>query len=100
MLAALRDFELTYAAYADFQRGMERYWCLRWLRQEARVERRRHRAAREPGQAGPPAAGAARAVAAGRSDRGPRVRLTIEEIDLLDAECRARYVELLPLDGV
>jgi exoribonuclease II len=30
----LRGFELTYDAYADFQRQMERYWCLRWLLQE------------------------------------------------------------------
>ena len=34
LFAALRDFELSYAAYADFQRDMERYWCLRWLEQE------------------------------------------------------------------
>jgi exoribonuclease-2 len=34
LLGILRDFELAYDAYAEFQRGMERYWCLRWLQQE------------------------------------------------------------------
>ncbi len=34
LLVILRDFELAYDAYAEIQRGMERYWCLRWLIQE------------------------------------------------------------------
>ena len=30
----MRAFELAYDAYAEFQRAMERYWCLIYLRQE------------------------------------------------------------------
>ena len=33
LAATMRDFELTYAEYSEFQRRMERYWCVRWLRQ-------------------------------------------------------------------
>ncbi|MDD7960590.1 hypothetical protein PUT90_27945, partial [Klebsiella pneumoniae] len=28
----------TYAAYADHQRRMEYFWCLRWIKQEGRKQ--------------------------------------------------------------
>jgi exoribonuclease-2 len=34
LYATLRDFDTMYSIYNDFQRNMERYWCLRWLQQE------------------------------------------------------------------
>ncbi|MCO6426725.1 ribonuclease catalytic domain-containing protein [Nitrosomonas communis] len=34
LLISMRDFEQVYSVYSDFQRAMERYWCLRWLLQE------------------------------------------------------------------
>jgi len=33
LLEAMRDFEQAYAEYIEFQRRIERYWCVRWLRQ-------------------------------------------------------------------
>ncbi|MCS4534654.1 ribonuclease catalytic domain-containing protein [Neisseria montereyensis] len=34
LFSALRDFDTTYTAYADFQRQMESYWSLVYIRQE------------------------------------------------------------------
>ncbi len=34
LYSTVRDFELAYDAYNEFQRRMERYWMLRWLIQE------------------------------------------------------------------
>lgn len=34
LLILMRDFEQVYGVYNEFQRSMERYWCLRWLIQE------------------------------------------------------------------
>lgn len=35
LFAIVSAFDAAYAAYADFQGNMERYWCLRWLAQES-----------------------------------------------------------------
>jgi exoribonuclease-2 len=34
LFTVLSNFDTAYSAYNDFQRQMERYWCLRWLQQE------------------------------------------------------------------
>jgi exoribonuclease-2 len=98
LLAALRDFELTYAAYADFQQDMERYWCLRWLLQENENRPTGHvlreslvRLERIPLVLRVPSLPA--------TERGVRVRLDMENIDLLEAEAKARFIELLPSHG-
>ncbi len=42
LMIAMRDFEAANEIYIDFQRGMERYWCLRWLVQENITTTRAH----------------------------------------------------------
>jgi exoribonuclease-2 len=34
LFAVVSAFDVAYTAYAAFQTNMERYWCLRWLKQE------------------------------------------------------------------
>ena len=96
LFAAMRDFELTYSAYAEFQRGMERYWCLRWLRQhgvetlEATIRRDNLcKLDRLPLILRVPSVPELR--------MGQRVRLSIEAIDFLTLEISCRYVETLEL---
>ena len=94
LLSAMRDFEITYAAYAEFQRGMERYWCLRWLLQEgvgeapARVVRESLvRLERLPLFLRCPSLPAC--------DPRTRVSVAVSAIDLLSAEAQCRYVATL-----
>ncbi len=95
LLAAMRDFELTYAAYAEFQRGMERYWCLRWLLQQGE-QAALAQVLRESLVRLDAIPLVARVPSLPELPRGAHVRLAIEGIDLLEAELRLRYVEQAP----
>ncbi len=95
LLAAMRDFELTYAAYAEFQRGMERYWCLRLLLQQGATEVTGH-VLRETLVRLEPVPLVLRVPSLPELARGARVRLSVEDIDLLASEIRLRYLELAP----
>ncbi|MCK9388159.1 MAG: RNB domain-containing ribonuclease [Sulfuritalea sp.] len=95
LLAAMRDFELTYAAYAEFQRSMERYWCLRWLLQED-VHVVLGHVLRESLVRLDDIPLVLRVPSLPELPRGAHVQLSIEGIDLLEAELRPRYLELAP----
>ena len=95
LLAAMRDFELTYAAYAEFQRGMERYWCLRWLLQQG-AQTVLAQVLRESLARLDEIPLVARVPSLPELPRGAHVRLSVEGIDLLEAELRLRYLEPAP----
>ncbi len=94
LMAVVRDFELAYDAYAEFQRRMERYWCLRWLMQEnvsqAEAVVLRENLIRLEGL---PLV--TRVTGAPTLNPGDRLRVAVEGIDLLDLECACRFVALL-----
>jgi exoribonuclease II len=94
LFAAMRDFDLTYAAYAEFQRSMEKYWCLRWLKQEgvheidATVRREQLVKLDHLPQL-------LRVPSLPELPPGQRVRLAVEGIDELSLELNCRYVATL-----
>jgi exoribonuclease-2 len=90
VLAALRDFELAHDAYGEFQRQMERYWCLRWLVQEGR-----HTAAATVIREGLARFDELPLVVRVPSlpvlDPGARVELAVTGVDLLDLTLRCEF---------
>lgn len=94
LFAAMRDFELAYDAYADFQRKMERYWCLRWLMQE-KMEELNAAVLKENLVRFEGLPFVTRMIGAPAVNPGERVRVAVENFDLLDVELTCRYLATL-----
>ena len=95
LFAAMRDFDLTYAGYADFQRRMERYWCLRWLQQSGteQVEGTLMRNAPNVRVDGLPLV--VQVPSAPELPPGSRMRLTLGAPDLLELTIHSRFDAVL-----
>ena len=90
LLAAMREFELTYAAYDQFQGKMEHYWCLRWLLQE-QVTLSKAQVLRDNLVKFEGIPLYVRVPSLPDLEVGSRVLLEIEGIDLIDNSVKARY---------
>lgn len=91
LYAAMRDFDTMYGIYADFQRQMERYWCLRWLLQE-KIETAEAFIIRENLVRLTDIPLIFKVPSLPELPANTRVRLAIGEIDLLDLDVRTRFV--------
>ncbi|WP_438438291.1 ribonuclease catalytic domain-containing protein [Hydrogenophilus thermoluteolus] len=84
-------FEARYAQYQEWQRHMERYWALRWLRQE-RVATTTALVQRENWVRLESAPLAVKVPSLPLLASGTRVRIAIETVDLVDLDLKVRYV--------
>jgi exoribonuclease-2 len=95
LFAILRDFDLTYGAYIDFQRQMERYWCLRWIAQE-KIETLEATALRRENLVRLDELPIVLRIASAPALKpGERVRLGVESLDLLTLQLNCRYIDTI-----
>lgn len=98
LLAAVADFEGTYAAYADHQSTMERYWCLRWLKQEKR-ERMMVSTLKDGAVRFAEIPLVTRVPELQQASRGTQVLLEIGETDEIALEVSCRVLEVFAGEG-
>ena len=99
LLSAVSDFEATYAAYAEFQRRMEFYWCLRWLVQE-KVETLTGEVLRETLVRIDGLPLVVRVPSMPETPPGTRVELEVGGIDLMEVHLHCQYKRALEAAGI
>ena len=90
LVAAARDFEVAYEAYAEHQRALERYWCLKYILQEG-IESADASIVREELVRIDGMPLVCRAIGLPSSAPGERVRVAFGEVDLWEAHVLCRY---------
>jgi exoribonuclease-2 len=96
LFSVVREFELAYDAYNEFQRRLERYWMLRWLLQED-IHEVAASVIREDLVRFDSLPLVTRAPSVMGVAPGSKVRLAISNIDLLDISFHAEYLETVAL---
>ncbi|MBW8458696.1 MAG: RNB domain-containing ribonuclease [Thiobacillus sp.] len=94
LFSVVREFELAYDAYNEFQRRLERYWMLRWMQQE-NIQEVIASVIREDLVRFDNLPLVTRAPSVLGVAPGAKVRLAISSIDLLDINFHAELVETL-----
>ena len=94
LLSIVRQFEAAYLSYQEFQRHMERYWCLRWLRQH-RIARLGAAVLRDDLVRCERLPLVVKVPSLPPLDPGCRVELEVESTELIDLELKLRFRRLI-----
>ncbi len=98
LFAVISGFDAAYAAYAEFQEQMERYWSLRWLQQQGvrRIDAHVARGDMVRLQGLPLVA---RVAGAAAYQRGQRLALEIAGVDLVELAPQVRVLQAFAPDA-
>lgn len=94
LMEAVRDFDIAYSAYAEFQRHMERYWCIRWLRQRG-SDTVTALVLRENVVKIDDTPFVFKVAGMPLQMPGAHIQLEIKDTDLLDVDVRARFIAVI-----
>ena len=95
----MRNFELTYKAYSEFQIRMERYWCLQYLIQE-NIEEIHATVWRENLVRLDNLPYMTKVFGMAEMKPGTRVSLQVQEVDTLMMELRTKFLRVLEEEAV
>jgi exoribonuclease-2 len=90
LTAAAREFDIAYEAYAEHQRALERYWCLRYIVQEG-LETAEGAIIRDELVRIDGMPLVVRCVGLPAAAPGERVKVAFGEVDLWEAHVLSRY---------